>query len=44
MTRLACRFGLHFMTWSHQLDGYACHCRNQYLWAEQIRSDRNQRF
>jgi hypothetical protein len=28
------------MTWSHQLDGYACHCRNQYLWAEQIRGDR----
>lgn len=34
---LACRTGLHFMVQDFILDGYACRCRREQLWAEQIR-------
>ncbi|WP_341719842.1 hypothetical protein QQG74_09150 [Micromonospora sp. FIMYZ51] len=33
----ACRAGLHFLTWNHQCDSYACQCRRIVLGAEHIR-------
>jgi hypothetical protein len=34
---LACRLGLHFMYERYDLDGYACRCRREHLWYEEIR-------
>ena len=36
LPRLACRFGLHFLRWDDQADGWRCSCRRQHLWVEQL--------
>lgn len=33
---LLCRVGLHFMIRNPWVDGYACVCRRQFLWNDQL--------
>ncbi len=37
----ACRAGLHFLAWDDLADGYRCSCGRNFLWAEQISSNRH---